>query len=404
MAIFSLYTYPEIKKPPTQSGKAIYTLGICIIMGCLGCVLYSCQASKIYEFFSVLGTGLLISGASLVSGCLLGFLFGIPRALQAEKTEVNNVSLQPAVDSNGKVERKDENGTAYRPNTNLEQISDWLTKILVGISLVQINSFPGLLIRYANFISPGIGNYNSSKVFAITILFFYLTCGFLIGYLWTRLYFAGALRQADLDAVGTKIAEVENKVSEIEKQVAVDAKALSLVQQQLNPTIGANPVSQNDLNAAIIPASSNIKAQIYYIAYGVRSQNWQERQNKPIMERSIPIFRALIASDPDELYHMNHGQLGFALKDQRIPDWKEAEKVLAKAIEIRGDNHGWLLYEFNRAICKIQLDKDFANKTRSGEEIKRSIVKDLETAKRSSDLKEILVKVPVITEWLELNK
>ncbi len=34
------------------------------------------------------------------------------------------------------------NKVNYRSNTNLEQISDWLTKILVGVGLTQQTFFP----------------------------------------------------------------------------------------------------------------------------------------------------------------------------------------------------------------------------------------------------------------------
>ena len=37
---------------------------------------------------------------------------------------------------------------AYRPNTNLEQISDWLTKLLVGACLVQLSAIRTGLIDF----------------------------------------------------------------------------------------------------------------------------------------------------------------------------------------------------------------------------------------------------------------
>ncbi len=79
------------------------------------------------------------------------------------------------------------------------------------------------------------------------------------------------------------------------------------------------------------------------------------------MERTIPVFRALIASDPEGRFHRNHGQLGFALKDKEPPDWREAEAELTNAIMIRGDPNveGYWLYELNRAICRIKLDDLF---------------------------------------------
>src|SRR6185503_13654313 len=61
--------------------------------------------------------GALVALAPAAVGALLGFVFGIPKTLQS--------NAPPAAD--GKA--------AYQVNTNLEQISDWLTKMLVGVGL-----------------------------------------------------------------------------------------------------------------------------------------------------------------------------------------------------------------------------------------------------------------------------
>src|SRR5690606_13665994 len=58
--------------------------------------------------------------AAFASGGITGFIFGIPRTMQKST----------ATDGH----------TEVHDNTNLEQISDWLTKILVGVGLTQINA------------------------------------------------------------------------------------------------------------------------------------------------------------------------------------------------------------------------------------------------------------------------
>lgn len=386
-------------KDRSQSERAVSTIAWCIVAGGLGIVLFSLQTSSLAQFFSVFGVGLLIAGACVLTGGLMGFLFGIPRTLQQDRTET------VANNGNDKANSTD-NSVTYQVNTNLEQISDWLTKILVGVGLTQISALPGGIQKYADFAAAGLGARPASKAFAVAILIFYSVCGFLIGYLWTRLYLAGALRQADLANVGSKIAEVESKVSELEKQAEIDARALSMVQRQLNPGAGSPPISQDELNAAVAPASSSVKAQIYYLAQDIRSQNWKARQTKPIMERTIPVFRALIACDADDLYYANHGQLGFALKDQRQPNWTEAEAELTRAIEIRGSwqAKGWVIYEFNRAICRINLDPEFGAGQESAEESKNRILSDLKTASHDPELAEVIPDEDIIKKWLVLNK
>lgn len=383
----------------SQSESAISTLNYGALMGLAGIGLFALQTQSAGQFLSVLGVGFVIAGACLLSGGLLGFLFAIPRTLQHDRSEETAArplgQEQPAASQ-----------ASYQANTNLEQISDWLTKILVGVGLTQLTAVPGALQAYATFAGAGLGGGRVSETVAVGILVFYLVCGFLISYLWTRLYFAGALRQADLATVGEKLAQVESKLSEVERQAALDAKALSVVQAQLNPGAGTPPTPQGEINAAIIPASNGAKAQIYYLANDTRSKNWRKRETKPLMERTIPIFRALVVSDTDDVYHLNHGQLGFALKDQRTPDWAEAERELSKAIELRGrwQENGWLLYEFNRALCKINLDQAFAESRPTDGLIADQILADLKAATNAPGVPELISTEPTIASWFTVNK
>jgi hypothetical protein len=92
--------------------------------------------------------------------------------------------------------------------------------------------------------------------------------------------------------------------------------------------------------------------EIFYDAVNARSDN--ER-----IDQSIPVFKALIASDIGDRFHRNHGELGHALKTKSKPDWAGAEQAFTKAIEVRdriGDT-GFADYEFSRAWCRISLDR-----------------------------------------------
>jgi hypothetical protein len=116
--------------------------------------------------------------------------------------------------------------------------------------------------------------------------------------------------------------------------------------------------------------------------------------------------RALVASDKDNVYHANHGQLGFALKDQRQPNWQEADSELTKAIEIRGPSEakGWVLYEFSRAVCKINLDEAFKQGLRSSDKTKKAIIADLKAAAKVRQVQQIIANEPDVKKWIELNE
>ena len=126
------------------------------------------------------------------------------------------------------------------------------------------------------------------------------------------------------------------------------------------------------------------------------------------MERTIPIFRALIDSETKEKrYHNNHGQLGFALKDQEPPEFKEAERELSTAIEIRDSQHepGALDYEFVRAFCRIKLEKEAVESGQpSSEETKSKILADLQKATQDNTLQKRMQEDETIKQWLENNQ
>jgi hypothetical protein len=124
------------------------------------------------------------------------------------------------------------------------------------------------------------------------------------------------------------------------------------------------------------------------------------------MERSIPVFRALIASDRERVYHRNHGELGFALKDKADPDWQEAFRELTMAIDIRGkpaSEKGWAVYEAIRALCRINLDTEYGLGQPSSPGAIAEIVEDLAVADSDSYARRLIGK-PEIKRWLVFNR
>ena len=365
-----------------------------ILLGTLWIVGYAWQCSVWPQFINILGVSCMLSGAFLISGALLGFLFGFPHT----RPQVLSGSIAPG----GARLEYIAAAASHETNTNLDQISDWLTKILVGVGLTQITSLPGILKKYAVFAAPGLGGFDNSGIFAIGLFIYYVVAGFLSGFLLTRLYIAGAMIKADDAAVVQRVANVESEIRAEAIQKSADDEALSLVQLQLNAARGAALPSQEDLNAKIRAASPAARSRVYFLAREARSQN--RETNKPKMERTIPIFRALIDSETTEKrYHNNHGQLGFALKDQEPPEFKEAERELSTAIEIRDSQHepGALDYEFVRAFCRIKLEQEAMELGQPpGEETRRKILADLQKATQDSTLQKACRKMkPSNSGW-----
>jgi hypothetical protein len=124
------------------------------------------------------------------------------------------------------------------------------------------------------------------------------------------------------------------------------------------------------------------------------------------MERAIPILEALTAVDPHK--HHYFGQLAYALKDRRKPEWQNAKANFDRAIDLLGDTEAgsWPLYEFNRAICQIKLDSHFAQGKPSDATGRKAIQQDLRTARRGLPNFGQLLEQPYnvdVRRWLQLN-
>ena len=122
--------------------------------------------------------GLLVAAAAAAVGVLLGFLFGIPRSLQQEEAAAagNGLPYQ-----------------SFRANTNLEQISDWLTKIIIGVGLVQAGKIIEMVKGVAKdlgplFAIPANTTNENGVAYVLVLMVLFSVLGFLGGYLWARIY------------------------------------------------------------------------------------------------------------------------------------------------------------------------------------------------------------------------
>ena len=136
----------------------------------------------------------------------------------------------------------------------------------------------------------------------------------------------------------------------------------------------------------------------------MRANNWA--YDKSLMERAIPILQALIAVDPHKHYYFS--QLGYALKDRIKPDWRAAKTQLDQAITLLGDSDGgsWPYYQFNRAICLIKLDTNFAEGKPSAASDRKAILQDLRVARQRLRNFDAMIEQPYnidIRKWRQLN-
>lgn len=175
-------------------------------------------------------TALLWAMASLASGTALGFLFGIPKILQ--DNSIHDKPEKVASESNPN-KRSDAFSYRQQVNTNLTEISDWLTKIIVGLTLVHLAEIQQQFNNMANTFASGLnaGEPALEKSFAFALLTVYTILGFFFGYLYTRLFLAIAFSKADQEASKIQIErliETEvNRVSNADLQGGLQQPTLS---------------------------------------------------------------------------------------------------------------------------------------------------------------------------------
>ncbi|MDZ7626608.1 MAG: hypothetical protein U5J96_19430 [Ignavibacteriaceae bacterium] len=179
----------QYEKQEENKGKSIFYITFMLGMGVLIICLYSIALGS-EKFLSVLSISAIIALTSTIVGAFIGFIFGIPRTPAAKDSE--NIAA----------------------NTNLEEISDWITKIIVGVSLVQLNQLSGGIVELGNTLAHGMGNHPSSFVFSVSTMIFYFVGGFFLGYLWSRIYLPKILLTSMEEGYRRKMKEKENELIE----------------------------------------------------------------------------------------------------------------------------------------------------------------------------------------------
>jgi hypothetical protein len=130
---------------------------ILLIANCAGFVVL---AAAHHDF----STASLWAMMCIVAGALLGFLFGVPR-----------------------VNRRLAARAALLPNTNIEEISDWATKMIVGIGVANFRGISDYGWTITRGLAAALG---STHEFAMGLVGYFVLVGIVQGYLLTRMFLA----------------------------------------------------------------------------------------------------------------------------------------------------------------------------------------------------------------------
>ena len=233
------------KKPPWR------ILALIVVLGAMLMILYGWSVRS-GELLLLL---LLLAMAAFVVGGLIGFLFGIPKALtDADAPKGEPQEGTPALPSASRL--------GYQPSTNLEQVSDWLTKILIGVGLVELADLGTALDRLGDRVADSIkGSVVGADVVAEVVVVAFAVVGFLSTFLWTRLYYGTLQAMTDWDLLNGLALQQRHLERQLDSAVTATKNAYDgLVEattalasgprRRQAPTSGAPTSSPRDLQGA----------------------------------------------------------------------------------------------------------------------------------------------------------
>lgn len=129
--------------------------------------------------------------ASVGVGAVLGFLFGLPRARLAEP-------LTGAEASAGATPRRN-----YLANSNLIKVSDWLTTIVIGLTLVNLGRVIPAARSLSESLKDPLGGTAAAEALGMSTIVFGALCGFMLMYLYVSIRIRELLEDAENNPVAT---------------------------------------------------------------------------------------------------------------------------------------------------------------------------------------------------------
>lgn len=221
----------------------------------------------------ILFIGLTLGIASFTSFFFVGILFGMPK-------------------------RNNKKQNDYSLNNGLSEISDWLSKIIIGLVLINLKEIPGQIFSFAEYIREA-SKFEGQllNVYTIGILVYFGFLGLFIGYNYMRLIRSDKYKYADENLIRSELENAKEKILNIKEEIQQKDKKIienqSLIQEkeQLTKTL---------IDKVNEPLLSNAKIQtvvknLINSAEGKKANGEIESQiNKMIDEAKMKLHKGLI--------------------------------------------------------------------------------------------------------------
>jgi hypothetical protein len=217
----------------------------------------------------------------------------------------------------------------------------------------------------------------------------------LIGLALTGGYAGSTLLEASAARFKTQIEKIEEKTDKIDGELQKSAIATEFAHKILTGQ-HLNTSEMQMFQRALTESTPSVRTMIAYLADENRRDTWQNQSKN--FEPSKQIFQALLQTPEAKSNHWWYAWLGFCLKDQANPDYREAKQNLDRAIELRstrGDDVKSGAYEFNRAYVSVKMD----NLASANTALQEQINNDLDAASKFPRWRTIIDSDPTIQAW-----
>ncbi|WP_141652316.1 hypothetical protein [Rhizobium grahamii] len=179
------------------------------------------------------GVGVLIVFAGIAIGGLLGFLFSVPRVLAKDNSITPTVAATTSTTAgtSPRAAALDDQNVSGKErllgsNTNLERISEWLTTMLVGVGLTEVDSLGDSFRSFSDFLAERAtlaGGSQSAGILPTVGPFLLIAgsvSGFIFFYLYTRLYLSPLFLYVETLLTNPGAAELKTEVAEEVRHLA----------------------------------------------------------------------------------------------------------------------------------------------------------------------------------------
>jgi len=289
-------------------------------------------ATVVYAWgdWDIFAVAMLVAAGAFAAGGLLGFLFGIPRSL-----------------ANPQGGEDDSSSGAPRPNTNLEQISDWLTKILVGVGLVQFTTLAQHARDLVEFLGPPLGGDPYGESFAAATLVVFGVSGFLAFYLVTRIYLPLAFAFTDRRA--------RDLTAYMRIRANIGADAVKSVELEVTGKQANDKQVRTTVQGLAEITGTRGPQQVLWVD-DTPEGNTRERDLMTTMDMSVTT--CLSTEDALALLERPESQFDVVISNMSRPPDPQAGYTLLDAMRERGDTTPFVVYSGSDKPEHDQLAKE----------------------------------------------